>query len=74
MAKKKKTQVPNKQTTKDTNVPMPRPPGVGPKSAICVCMIVKNESKVIERCLNSVLKSMNLKYVSICDTGSTDNP
>jgi glycosyltransferase involved in cell wall biosynthesis len=33
-------------------------------------MIVKNESKIIERCLNSA-KSI-IDYVSICDTGSTD--
>ena len=37
---------------------------------ICLCMIVKNESKIIERCLNSA-KSI-IDYVSICDTGSTD--
>lgn len=34
-------------------------------------MIVKNESKIIERCLNSVKDIID--YVSICDTGSTDN-
>ncbi|MBK3494227.1 glycosyltransferase family 2 protein [Viridibacillus sp. YIM B01967] len=33
-------------------------------------MIVKNESKIIERCLNGA-KSI-IDYVSICDTGSTD--
>jgi glycosyltransferase involved in cell wall biosynthesis len=37
---------------------------------ICLCMIVKNESKIIERCLNSA-KSI-LDFVSICDTGSND--
>lgn len=37
---------------------------------ICLCMIVKNESKIIERCLNSA-KSI-IDFVSICDTGSTD--
>ncbi|SHS12472.1 glycosyl transferase family protein [Mycobacteroides abscessus subsp. abscessus] len=37
---------------------------------ICLCMIVKNESKIIERCLESA-KSI-IDYVSICDTGSTD--
>tara|TARA_B110001450_G_C17663810_1_gene498556 strand:+ start:2671 stop:3849 length:1179 start_codon:yes stop_codon:yes gene_type:complete len=34
-------------------------------------MIVKNESKIIERCLNSVKDSID--YWVICDTGSTDN-
>jgi glycosyltransferase involved in cell wall biosynthesis len=38
---------------------------------ISLCMIVKNESHVIERCLNSV-KSL-IDYVFIVDTGSTDN-
>jgi glycosyltransferase involved in cell wall biosynthesis len=34
-------------------------------------MIVKNESHIIEECLNSVYKYIN--YWVICDTGSTDN-
>lgn len=38
---------------------------------ICLCMIVKNESKIILRCLESA-KSI-IDYISICDTGSTDN-
>jgi len=38
---------------------------------ICLNMIVKNESKIIKRCLNSVKDIVD--YVSICDTGSTDN-
>ncbi len=38
---------------------------------ICLCMIVKNESRIIERCLNSS-KSI-IDFVSICDTGSTDH-
>ena len=33
-------------------------------------MIVKNESKIIERCLESVSKFID--YWVICDTGSTD--
>jgi glycosyltransferase involved in cell wall biosynthesis len=37
---------------------------------ICLCMIVKNESKIIERCLNSAISIID--FVSICDTGSTD--
>ena len=34
-------------------------------------MIVKNESRIMERCLNAT-KSI-VDFVSICDTGSTDN-
>lgn len=34
-------------------------------------MIVKNESKIIERCLNPT-KSI-VDFVSICDMGSTDD-
>lgn len=38
---------------------------------IGLCMIVKNESKVIRRCLDSVKRLID--YVCIVDTGSTDN-
>jgi len=38
---------------------------------ICLCMIVKNESRIIERCLDSAKPIID--FVSICDTGSTDN-
>ena len=38
---------------------------------ICLTMIVKNESHVIERCLNSVKDIVDC--ISICDTGSTDH-
>ena len=38
---------------------------------IGLCMIVKNESKIIERCLNSVKPLID--YVCIVDTGSTDD-
>ena len=38
---------------------------------IGLCMIVKNEEKIIERCLNSVKPLID--YVLIVDTGSTDN-
>lgn len=38
---------------------------------ICLCMIVKNESAIIERCLNGAKPIID--YVSICDTGSSDN-
>ena len=38
---------------------------------IALCMIVKNESKVIQRCLDSVKPLID--YVCISDTGSTDN-
>ncbi len=39
-------------------------------TTLCLNMIVKNESKNIERCLNSLYK--HLDYWVICDTGSTD--
>ncbi|MBA3721553.1 MAG: glycosyltransferase [Parachlamydiaceae bacterium] len=38
---------------------------------ICLTMIVKNEEKIIERCLNNVKDLVDC--ISICDTGSTDN-
>lgn len=38
---------------------------------ICLTMIVKNESRIIERLLNSVKDVVDC--VSICDTGSQDN-
>jgi glycosyltransferase involved in cell wall biosynthesis len=41
-----------------------------PKQTICLAMIVKNETKVLERCFNSVRKLVD--YWVICDTGSTD--
>lgn len=40
-------------------------------NTIGLCMIVKNEEKVIVRCLNSVKNLID--YVCIQDTGSTDN-
>lgn len=39
-------------------------------ASIALCMIVKNEAHVIQRCLNSVLPLLD--YVLIADTGSTD--
>ena len=41
------------------------------KNRICLAMIVKNESKIIERCLDSVKDIVDC--ISICDTGSNDN-
>src|SRR5829696_8387503 len=38
--------------------------------AVCLNMIVRNESRVIERCLNSVRRFID--YWVIVDTGSTD--
>ncbi len=40
------------------------------KKSIGLCMIVKNEAKVIRRCLDSVMPLID--YVCIVDTGSTD--
>lgn len=39
--------------------------------SLCLNMIVKNESKIIERLLTSVLPIID--SICICDTGSTDN-
>ncbi len=44
---------------------------VASNKKIGLCMIVKNESKIIERCLNSVKPLID--YVCIIDTGSTDD-
>lgn len=41
------------------------------KNTICLCMIVKDEATVIERCLSSV--KPHIDHWSICDTGSTDD-
>ena len=41
------------------------------KGRLCLNMIVKNESKIIERLLQSVLSIVDT--YCICDTGSTDN-
>lgn len=41
------------------------------KNTLCLTMIVKNESKIIERCLSKVKDIVDC--ISICDTGSTDN-
>src|ERR1700683_2093353 len=38
--------------------------------SLCLCMIVKNESGVIERALHSIMPYID--YWVICDTGSTD--
>lgn len=43
----------------------------GENAKICLTMIVKNEEKIIERCLNSAKEIIDC--ISICDTGSTDN-
>lgn len=43
----------------------------GIMTTITLCMIVKNEAKIIERCLDSVVDSID-SYV-IIDTGSTDD-
>ena len=39
--------------------------------SICLNMIVKNESSIITRLLDSVISIID--YVCVCDTGSTDN-
>lgn len=42
-----------------------------PNPTLCLNMIVKNESKIIERLFNSVINIIDC--FCICDTGSTDN-
>ena len=39
-------------------------------NTLCLCMIVKNESKILKRCLDSIYKYID--YWIISDTGSTD--
>jgi glycosyltransferase involved in cell wall biosynthesis len=45
-----------------------------PKQTICLAMIVKNETKVLERCFDSLYNDKHkiINYWVICDTGSTD--
>lgn len=40
---------------------------------ISLCMIVKNESKIIEKTLENILNNVPINYYCISDTGSTDN-
>jgi len=42
-------------------------------STICLNMIVKNESHIIENTLEKLCKKIHFDYWVICDTGSTDN-
>ena len=42
-------------------------------SSICLNMIVKNESHVIESTLTNLYKFIQFDYYVICDTGSEDN-
>ena len=43
------------------------------KPSICLNMIVKNESHIIEKTLLNLCDKINFSYWIICDTGSTDN-
>ena len=40
---------------------------------ICLNMIVKDESHIIEETLNNITSQLDLDYWVISDTGSTDN-
>lgn len=40
---------------------------------LCLNMIVKNESAIIESTLANICEKMSIDYWVICDTGSTDN-
>ena len=44
---------------------------MGKKASLSLCMIVKDEGKTLERCLNSVKSFIN--EIIIVDTGSKDN-
>jgi len=43
------------------------------KYSICLNMIVKNESHVIEKTLENIIKNIPITHYFISDTGSTDN-
>ena len=43
-----------------------------PKQTICLNMIVKDESHIIEKTFDNLLSQLVLDYWVICDTGSTD--
>lgn len=43
------------------------------KPTVCLNMIVKDESHIIESTLQNLLKYISFDYWVICDTGSTDN-
>ena len=40
--------------------------------SICLNMIVKNEEKNIHKCLSNLIKYFDFDFITICDTGSTD--
>ena len=42
-------------------------------STICLNMIVKNESHIIEKTLENIYQKFPISYWVISDTGSTDN-
>ena len=41
--------------------------------SICLCMIVKDESHIIEQTLQNLISKFTFNYWIICDTGSTDD-
>jgi len=41
--------------------------------SLCLNMIVKNEEKNIHKCLSNLVKYFDFDFITICDTGSTDN-
>ncbi len=47
-----------------------QPHADSPRTPVCLCMIVRNEAKVIERCLRTVRP--HVTHWAIVDTGSTD--
>jgi tetratricopeptide (TPR) repeat protein len=59
------------ETEDEINSGVPTVPVVPTKGKLCLNMIVKNESRIIERLLQTVLPVIDT--YCICDTGSTDD-
>lgn len=43
------------------------------KATVCLCMIIKNEGKIIYESLEKLYEKIKFDFWIICDTGSTDN-
>ena len=71
MAKKKKNNPNRKRVQQNSTAVSVSTPTQSLPTTICLTMIVKNESKIILRCLEAA--KLVVDFVSICDTGSTDN-
>ena len=60
----------SRQTGLLFNLPVPGPEVVQPPAGVSLCMIVKNEERFLEACLESVKDYVD--EINIVDTGSTD--